>query len=86
MAEPLSIDQVFIKKLTDIVLTNLANENFGAEELAKEAGMSRASLYRKLQSSKHENLGQFIREVRLRRAMEMLQNNEGTDCRLGPVQ
>ena len=78
MEESLSMDQVFIKKLTDIVLANLANENFGAEDLAKEAGMSRGTLYRKLRSIKHQDVIQFIREVRLQRALEMLRNNEGT--------
>jgi len=72
------MDQALIQKLTDIVLANLANENFGAEQLAKEAGMSRVNLYRKLESLKHKDISQFIREVRLQRAMEMLRNNEGT--------
>jgi TolB-like protein/AraC-like DNA-binding protein len=78
MTEPLSMDPAFISKLTDIVLANFSNENFGAEELANKAGMSRANLYRRLQNSKHEDISQFIREVRLNRAMEMLLNNEGT--------
>lgn len=73
-----STDQLFIRKLTDFVLANLSDESFSAEKLAKEACMSRASLYRKLQSIKHEDISQFIREVRLNRAREMLQNNEGT--------
>ncbi len=34
MEEPLTADQIFIRKLTDIVLANLANENFGVKELA----------------------------------------------------
>jgi hypothetical protein len=42
MTFPLSMDQAFIRKLTDIVLTNLTNEYFSAEKLAKEAGMSSA--------------------------------------------
>jgi len=78
MEETFSIDKAFIKKLTDIVLANLANENFGAEELAKEAGMSRSNLYRRLRSLKGVDISQFIREVRLYRAMQMLENNQGT--------
>jgi AraC-like DNA-binding protein len=78
MTELLSMDQAFIRRLTEIVMANLANENFGAEQLAKEASMSRASLYRKLEHFKHEDISRFIRELRLRRAMEMLLNQEGT--------
>ena len=78
MTEPLSRDQAFIRKLIDIVLANLADENFGVEKLAREAGISRISLHRKLKSANRQNASQFIREIRLKRAMEMLQNNEGT--------
>jgi TolB-like protein/AraC-like DNA-binding protein len=78
MPETLSMNQTFIKKLTEIVLADLSVENFGAEELAKEAGMSRVNLYRKLRTAKHEDISHFIREVRLKRAMEMLLNQEGT--------
>lgn len=70
-------DQVFITRLTEIVIANIRDESFSAEKLAKEAGMSRASLYRKLHAIINKDISQFIREVRLTRAREMLQNNEG---------
>jgi AraC-like DNA-binding protein len=44
MTKPLSMDQAFIRKLTDIVLANLQNEKFGVNELAREAGISRFTL------------------------------------------
>ena len=78
MSEPLSMDQALIRKLTDIVLANLQDENFGVEKLAMEAGLSRFTIHRKLKSIKQRDVSQFIREVRLQRGMEMLQNNEGT--------
>ena len=77
MTESLSMDQAFIRKLTDIVLANLNDENFGVGKLAEQAGMSRVSVHRRIKSIKNQDASQFIREVRLRRAMEMLQNNEG---------
>jgi AraC-like DNA-binding protein len=58
----------FIQKLTNIVEANLANENFGPEELAREAGMSHSNLYRKLKSISNQNASQFIREIRLKKA------------------
>jgi response regulator of citrate/malate metabolism len=48
MNEPLSLDQAFIKKLTDIILANLQNEQFGVEELSRQAGMSHITIRRKL--------------------------------------
>src|SRR5512140_953593 len=78
MSEPLSTDQFFIRKLTDIILANLSNENFGVKELVHESGMSLYSLTRRLYSIKRKRINQFIREVRLEKAMEMLQNRSLT--------
>jgi TolB-like protein/AraC-like DNA-binding protein len=78
MSEPLSMDQAFVRKISDLVLANISDENFGAEKLAEKAGMSHASLLRKLKSITNLDISQFIRQVRLRLAMEMLQKNEGT--------
>lgn len=78
MTESLSPDQVFIKRLADIILENLGNENFGVKELAVESGMSLYSLSRKLHSINRKTVNQFVREVRLHKALEMLQNDEHT--------
>jgi AraC-like DNA-binding protein len=78
MTGPISMDQALIRKLTDIILTNIRNEHFGVADLAREAGMSRITLYRKIKSIIDKDTGQFIREIRLRRAMELLQQNAGT--------
>ena len=78
MEEHHSVDQAFISKLTEIVLANLTDGNFNVEKLAKEAGISRITLYRRVRSIKRQDISQFIRSVRLQRAMEMLQNHEGS--------
>jgi len=78
MTEPLSVDQVFIRKLTDIVLANLQNEDFSVTDLAHESGMSLYNLSRRLHSIRKKTVNQFIREVRLQKALEMLQNEEYT--------
>jgi len=71
-------DQIFISKLTDIVLANLGNENFGVNELVQQAAISHYSLTRRLQAILNKTIKQFIREVRLQRALEMLQKEEVT--------
>jgi TolB-like protein/AraC-like DNA-binding protein/lipopolysaccharide biosynthesis regulator YciM len=78
MTENLSMDQAFLRKLTDIVLRNIQNERFGVNNLAREAGMSRTTLHRKIKSLKNQDASQFMREIRLRRAMELLHQNAGT--------
>jgi TolB-like protein/AraC-like DNA-binding protein len=78
MAEPIAVDQVFIRKLTERILANLENKNFGVMELAHESGMSIYSLNRRLHSINKKTGTQFIREVRLQKALEMLQSGEVT--------
>ncbi len=78
MPEPLTTDQLFIRKLVDIVVTNLGNENFGVNELAHESGMSRSRLNRRLNAITKKSINQFIREVRLKKALEMLKNESVT--------
>jgi TolB-like protein/AraC-like DNA-binding protein/Tfp pilus assembly protein PilF len=78
MNQPLSMDQAFLNKLTEIVKSNLENEKFGVEELVHEAGMSRYKIYYKLKSLSKGSISQFIRDIRLHRAHEMLQQDVAT--------
>jgi TolB-like protein/AraC-like DNA-binding protein len=73
-----STDIVFIKKLTKIVEANLADETFGVKELAEKVRMSRSQIHRRLKSINNKSVSQFIREIRLNKAKEMLQNDLGT--------
>ena len=68
----------FIQQLTEIVEANLANEKFGIEELASEIGMSHSNLHRKLKSSTNQTISQFIREIRLKKAKELLLSEDLT--------
>jgi tetratricopeptide (TPR) repeat protein/AraC-like DNA-binding protein len=65
-------DQVFINKLTEIIVANFRNENFGIKELAKESGISRYTLSRRLHSISNRTVNQFIREERLKKALDIL--------------
>jgi len=76
MTDSSSIDQVFIRKLTDIVLANLGNADFGVKELAHESGISLYRLNRRLRSINRKTTRQFIQELRLHKALELLQNEE----------
>jgi len=78
MNDQSSIEYAFIRKLTEIIHANLGNENFGVKELARETGMSRFNLNRKLHSISRKTINQFIREVRLERAMELLRQEPFT--------
>ena len=68
----------FIEKLTKVIDENLSDENFGVTSLAKELGMSRTTLHRKVKSVVKKSVSVFIRETRLKRAHELLIKKEGT--------
>ena len=73
-----SMNEQFIKKLTQIIDENLHNEDFGASELAKQLGVSRVTLYRKVKSIVKKSVSEFIRETRLKRSLDLLKNKVGT--------
>jgi TolB-like protein/AraC-like DNA-binding protein len=71
-------DQIFISRLMEIIRTNLGNENFNVKELAHQSGMNLYGLNRRLYAITNKTARQFIREIRLIKALEMLQNEELT--------
>lgn len=68
----------FIDQLTEIIEENLSNENFGVSELADKIGMSRSNLLRKVKKATNLSVSLFIRQIRLRHAMELLLQAEKT--------
>jgi len=72
------MDNDFLNKITGIIEENLSDERFGVSELAHEIGMSRSNLLRKIKKSTNLSVSQFIRQVRLENAMEMLKENDQT--------
>ena len=65
----------FLKKITELVHENLSNEHFGVSELADKIGMSRSNLLRKVQKQSNLSVSQFIREIRLQKSLELLEEN-----------
>ncbi len=78
MTELPSQDQLFLRKLSEIVEVNIAREEFDVEQLAREASMSRSAIHRRLSKLGKLNASHFIREVRLQKAREMLHNGFAT--------
>lgn len=74
MNENPSMDDLFLRKITGIILENLGNENFGVRELAQKSGISRSALNRKINKITNRTVNQFIREIRLEKAIGLLQN------------
>ncbi len=64
------------QKLLELIDANLANENFGPEQLAAKMGMSHSALHRKVKEQYNKTISQLIREMRLEKAKELLQNED----------
>lgn len=73
-----SMDEVFVEKLCQSVEDNIANEDYSVEELARNVGLSRSQLHRKLEAITSKSASQFIREYRLERARELIEKKVGT--------
>lgn len=82
-AEVESSDEKLLKKAINIVEANLSDSLFGVEKMAKEIGMSRASLHKKLKSITGFAPSDFIRTIRLKRAANLLRHEADTVSQIG---
>lgn len=65
-------DREFIRNAMEIVENNLTNKQFGVQSLVSESGMSQSAYYRKLKNITGQSVVEFIRDVRLKRAAQLL--------------
>jgi TolB-like protein/AraC-like DNA-binding protein len=73
---PFSSD--FLRKAKSLVLDEISNEQFGVSELAEAMNMSRSSLLRKIKKETGSSVSQFIRQIRLEEADQLLQETQLT--------
>lgn len=69
-------EKIFLTKLKSIILKNSKNEDLNVDYLAKDIGMSRSSLYRKIIAITGKNINDYIRIVRLEKATYLLKNED----------
>jgi DNA-binding response OmpR family regulator len=74
----LSLDDAFLKKTITIVNAHLSDQAFSVEQFSHEIFLSRTQLQRKLKALTNLTPGDFIRNLRLQRAKELLEINSGT--------
>lgn len=73
---PDSADEKLIQKIIAVVNKEIANSNFGVEELSKNIGVSRSHLYRKIRDITDQSAVEFIRNIRLGKASKLLKQNK----------
>jgi len=73
--EVLFSDKMLIEKATTIVEQHLNDKNFVVDHLAAKLGVSTSSLYRKLKVLTNQSPTEFVRYIRLKKAIRLM--NDG---------
>ncbi|HMJ68597.1 MAG TPA: helix-turn-helix domain-containing protein [Cyclobacteriaceae bacterium] len=76
MSEPRSADSEFLDQVIVTIGDNMHDEQFGVTELADKMNMSRSNLLLKVKKAGVTSVNQVIKEVRLKRAMDLLRTSQ----------
>lgn len=68
-------EETLVSKLVAAIEANIADEAYGVEQLAAGVAMSRSKLYDKMRAMLGISPADFIRNVRLKRAAQILASN-----------
>jgi signal transduction histidine kinase/DNA-binding response OmpR family regulator len=72
-----SIDEKFITRIKEVIEKHLSEEEFSIEEFAKEIGMSRTQLHRKIKALVGKSASQYVRSIKLNKAKQMIEEKKG---------
>ncbi len=76
LEEALSKEEVFVKRLEEVILANLDDEKFSIHHLSRELTLSRSQAHRKVKALTGMSTAVYIRNVRLQKAKELLISTE----------
>jgi TolB-like protein/AraC-like DNA-binding protein/predicted Zn-dependent protease len=76
MSEPQSADSEFLDQVIVTIGENMHDEQFGVTELADKMSMSRSNLLLKVKKAGVTSVNQLIKEVRLKRGMDLLRTTQ----------
>jgi len=71
-----SADETFLQKAIEIVEKHMMNSDFSVEMLVKEMSISRSNLYLKIKELTGLSSSEFIRNIRLKRAVQLLEKSD----------
>lgn len=69
-------DEAFLNEISNIIDKHITNVDFSVDDLAQEIAMSRSNLYRKVKGLSGLTPNDFIRLVRLKKAVKLMQDGE----------
>jgi len=71
-----SPDEKFLKKVVHVIEKNMDNIEFDVDQMAANIGVSRTQLYRKIAALTNMTAKEFVRDLRLQRAAQMIVQNK----------
>jgi len=71
-----SVDERLIKKAVEYIIENIEDSKLSVERVSKELGLSRMHFYRKIKALTSLSASEFIRNIRLKRAAALLEQNK----------
>jgi len=69
-------DETFLKSAISLVEDNMEDPEFNVEQFVRELGMSRSKLHLKMKAVTGQSCSEFIRTIRLKRAVQLLEKSE----------
>lgn len=75
VAKPLTPDEIFLNRVLDFVHQHLSDEDYDRDALAADMGASASTLYNKLRAITGMNVSAFIRDVRMKEARRLAEEN-----------
>jgi signal transduction histidine kinase/DNA-binding response OmpR family regulator/ligand-binding sensor domain-containing protein len=73
-----SADEKFLLRVKEAVMNHLGDEQLGVEVVAREVGLSRSQLYRKITALTGISMNELIRNFRLQKAGQLLASEWGS--------
>jgi signal transduction histidine kinase/ligand-binding sensor domain-containing protein/CheY-like chemotaxis protein/AraC-like DNA-binding protein len=70
------VDKAFLENSMQIIEDNLTNPLFNVQTLVRESGMSQSAYYRRLKNLTGQSVIEFIKDVRLKRAAQLLASKQ----------
>ena len=71
-----SLDESFLKQAIKVVEDHMSDTEFTVEEMVKEMAVSRSKLYLKLKALTGQSSSEFIRTIRLKRAVQLFDQSD----------
>lgn len=71
-----SVDEEFLKRAVSFIESNFDNENYGVDDFVSDMAVGRTRLYQKLSNLTGLSIKEFILDIRLKRASQLLRETE----------